>query len=45
MLKEAENDQQELKILIKKLNNNYNSRKQAKIKEKISWSLQTNFIP
>ena len=35
-IKEAENDQQELKILIKKLNNDYKPRKQTRIKEKIN---------
>ena len=34
MLQEAEDDQQELEILINKLNNNYNPKNQTKIKEK-----------
>ena len=34
MLQEAEDDQQELKILINKLNNNYNPTSTPKIKEK-----------
>ena len=34
MLKKAENNQQELIIRINKLNNEYNPRKQIKIKEK-----------
>ena len=34
MLQEAKDDQQELKILINKLNNNYNPRNQTKSKEK-----------
>ena len=34
MLQEAENDQQELKILINKLNNNYNPKNEIKIKGK-----------
>ena len=34
MLKEAEDNQQELNILKNRLNNNYNPRNQAKIKEK-----------
>ena len=34
MLKKAEDDQQELRILINKLNNNYNPKNQTKIKEK-----------
>ena len=33
-LQEVEDDQQELKILINKLNNNYNPKNQIKIKEK-----------
>ena len=33
-LQEAEDDEQELKILINKLNNNYNPKNQIKIKEK-----------
>ena len=33
-LQEAKDDQQELKILINKLNNDYNPRNQTKIKEK-----------
>ena len=33
-LREAEDDQQELKILINKLNNDYNPKNQTKIKEK-----------
>ena len=35
MLQEAEDNQQELQILINKLNNNYNPRNQIKINEKI----------
>ena len=34
MIQEAEDDQQELKTLINKLNNNYNPKNQIKIKEK-----------
>ena len=34
MLQEAKDDQQELKILINKLNNNYVPRNETKIKEK-----------
>ena len=34
MLQEAEDDQEELEILINKLNNNYNPKNQTKIKEK-----------
>ena len=34
MLQEAKDNQQELKILINNLNNNYNPKKQIKIKEK-----------
>ena len=34
MLQDAEDDQQELEILINKLNNNYNPKNQTKIKEK-----------
>ena len=33
-LQEAKDDQQKLKILINNLNNNYNPKKQIKIKEK-----------